>query len=248
MTETTIQYQEPKELKNELKELADIVPDIVTSIVDREIFEIASNEKAKWDDIEKRWVAYWKDAKESANRTHKLIKGMENEGLLIIEANRPRLLKIISDYLLKEKEEREAEERRINLENIAIKEAKEKALREAADKALNEGKLEVAEALEEQANLTFVEPTLPSTQISTKIALEGGGTQSAKEDWDISVIDERAFARAALANEQRIPWQAISVTPQLSQLKMWIRAEKIKSFPGLEIKPKMGITTRSWRK
>lgn len=240
----TITYQEPKALKAEFTELAEIIPMLCESITDNETFVIASNEKLKWDDVEVRWIAYWEEAKSAAHKVHKIITKMEREGLDIVKANREPLKKAISDYLLEQRAKEEAERNRVELEHIARAEEERKALKEASDKALEAGKIDVAKALEEQASLVYVEPVMVEPIAPKKIELEGGGSQSAKEDWDVAITDERVFARAALSGEQRIPWSAVTVSINLPALKAWIRSERIKSFPGLSIIPKMSITTR----
>lgn len=242
--ETLIKYHEPKELKAEMMEMAELTSTLVISITDEEMREMAGNQIAKWNDVEKRWIAYWKDAKESAFQTHKLIKGMENEYLVVIDANRKPLNKGVSDYLMEKKRIEEAERRRIELENAAIKDAAEKRLLDQAAKAEAKGQTEKAETLLEAANQLYIEPTVITPQAPRKIELEGGGTQGAKEDCDVEITDPKLFLNSVMARLQNAPFSMIEIKLKLNPAKAWINSEKVKSFPGLSIIPKMTLSTR----
>lgn len=244
MAEAVIQYEEPKELKAEMMELSEIVPMLLESVIDEETRIMAANEISRWDAIEKRWVKYWEKSKGLAHELHKTIKAMENEGLLIVEKNRMPLKKAVSDFILKERERAEKERQRIEIENVKKAEEERKKLLEQAVKAEAKGKDDVAQSLFEQAEQVYVQPVIVPETTPKKVILEDGGSQGSKDDWDISITDERVFARSALAGDQRIPWSAVTVSVSLPALKAWIRSEKIKTFPGLSIVPKVTLTTR----
>lgn len=236
--------QSAPEINKEMKELAEIVPELAKSITDQETVEMAANELAKWKSVKKKIVDWWEPSKDSAAKTHKLIVAQEKEMLAVVERNMVALNIGISNYLLEQRKKEEEERRRVELENIAKAEAEKKALKEEADKALEAGKMDVAEALEEQANLVYVEPVVLPPAAPKKIELEGGGSQSSRDDCDIEITDEKTFITAVLAHILNIPFSVIKVSLNVTPTKSWIKSEKIKTFPGLKITPKMTISTR----
>lgn len=236
VTEKEIVIVKGTDLKSE-KELALTSDKLVKSyssltVIDKLTMEKAGQAVIEIDKLRKRIVGYWKEPKESASRTHKLIVAKEKEMTGALDDIRSKITGKITNFLEIEEEKRQLKIQQ-DLER-ANKEAEK--IQKKAEKAESEGKSEKADELKSKAMDIVNNVELPEQEKSVR--LDSGGMITKTETLEISIVNKEAFLKF-ICSMPVVPVGLVEIKE--GELKRFIKANAYESFAGLQIRK--GIST-----
>lgn len=177
-------------------------------------------------EMENKIVAHYKPMKQAQDAAKKVILDQEQIDLTPVQLADGLLKTELSAFLNAEEKKRLAEEARLQKEADAKAEKERESLLNRAANAKTEEK---QEELLEKAENVYTAPVVVEHTISAPIA---GVTR--RKDTFVTVTDDFAFLTELVAAKNVLTMIEIKPGP----LKAWVKANRVKNFPGLHIEEK----------
>jgi hypothetical protein len=229
--------QDELNLKKDLKAVDKVAGELV--IQTAEDYKVAGEFLVRIDDMMKKVVEYWKEPKEKAFQAHKAIVAKEKEMLDPLKDRKSRVNSIMSAWALKVKQEREAEQRRIDEERRKAEEAERRKLEKAAEKAEAKGNSEKADELREKAEDVYIPPVSVEPVIDKTVDVGRGSITQVN---DISLEVDNPIEILKLVVEGKLPADVVNINT--TKLKRIVKEMKWTKLPGCRISETMRQSIR----
>jgi len=202
---------------------------LAIQVTDKPTYTAAGEFGKTLKDLERKIVDYFAPLKKAAHEAHKAITKRETDELSPVREAMDCVRRSMNKYLA------DVEAARLKAEEALRKEAEERARKEQerllaqAAKAEEKGLNDRAEELMEKAENVYVAPVTVERDVTVKTDTV---SLSAAMETEVSVTDLKAFL-AGLVQRNLAPTM---IDVKMAPLKSWVKANAIKSFPGLAIR------------
>lgn len=198
-------------------------------VIDQDTFKAAGEFGKSLKALQKSIEDYFEDSIKKAHAAHKSLVALRDKELKPVLEAMSTLRTGMNKFLQDQERIRQEEERKRRLEEEERARKERERLEAQAVKAIAAGKDEKADSLLEQAENVYVAPVTVAPKVETA-RFDGGNVGQVKE-LQITVLDAKAFLNALCSRGMSPTMIEIKAAP----LKAWVKANDLKSFPGLAI-------------